>query len=308
MKPMRLQDEWRRSTRNCSGERRRKAQVRVDCGVRGGAPHASLRDSDRSCRRAVSDPRSRCRRFLDSGAAQRRDRQFSRLGVRRVRLLSDGFCVARGGRRFWHADNERHLRHRCDAGDAADRGLRIRSRRGSVRPAANPCRRDRALFRSRAFVGLLAEPRFPDLRPRAVWHCDERGLGCRCIAHDGNYPAFGERHRLGSAPGRISYGVSHRRIGLRRSLSACRVARPVRDRRGAGIALHLCDAKRSGIDGLDGCARNETRERRGGAEGALATGDLRHPSDDRVQLSSAIPLRIFIRRSSRSSTALPPAR
>src|ERR1700720_451938 len=35
-------------------------------------------------------------------------------------------------------------------------------------------------------------------------------------------------------------------------LPARRVARPVRARRGAGIALHLCDAKRSGIDGLDG--------------------------------------------------------
>ena len=202
----------------------------------------------------------------------------------------------------------RHLRHRCDADDAADRGLRIRSRCGSVRPAANPCRRDRALFRSRAGVGLFAEPRLPDLCPRAVWHRDGRRLGCQLIAHDGNDPALGERHHLGSAAGRISCRVSPRRAGLRSSFPARRVARPVRARRGGGIALHLCDAKRSGIDGLDGCARNETRERRGGAEGALATGDLRHPSDDRVQLSSAIPLRIFIRRSSRSSTALPPAR
>jgi hypothetical protein len=148
----------------------------------------------------------------------------------------------------------------------------------------NPCRRDRALFRSRAFVGLFAEPRLPDLRPRAFWHCDGWRLGGRCIAHNGNYPALGERDHLGSAAGRISYGVSHRRIGLRFSLSACRVARAVRDRRGAGIALHLCDAKRSGIDRLDGCARHETRERRGRTKGALATGDLRHPSDDRVQL------------------------
>ena len=49
----------------------------MDSGVRGGPAHASLQASDRSCRRAVSDPRSRGRRFLDSGAAQRRDRQFS---------------------------------------------------------------------------------------------------------------------------------------------------------------------------------------------------------------------------------------
>ena len=37
--------------------------------------------------------------------------------------------------------------------------------------------------------------------------------------------------------------------------------------------LEALDKPGGSLDGLGGCAGNETRERRGGAEGALATGD-----------------------------------